>query len=336
MAKKGMNRLSRRQRIIALSLAAFLILAGAYYYIFIHDDLSGGGVPVDIETPGAQAVAGSSYYARSKVEIHERADPGAAVIRTLPRGEMITGVAVVGEDGAPGWIALDNGRGFARAGLLGPEMPVDLLQYFGGKNWKLPDAADILARPADDAPLLVRLPGQSRVEVNGVADNDYLEVRTGDAQIGYLPDAKSILRRMNAQPVAIRFDPDNCRYGRDIDALFDRMGNNIRADYEALERKEFADDAAREAAFAAIEGKSHFMRLERSFEGLLLTGIAQHYESQSLYFADPPEKVIATFRRLGLKIDGQGQVASTDLYASIGRTQSGITRYGASDLICGV
>ena len=76
--------------------------------------------------------------------------------------------------------------------------------------------------------------------------------------------------------------------------------------------------------------------MPRSFEGLSLTGIAQHYESQSLYFADPAAKVMDVFRAKGFKIGRDGQFPSTELYAGIATTRGEGAAYGKSELGCGV
>ncbi|HEV7233426.1 MAG TPA: hypothetical protein VGN36_04210, partial [Sphingorhabdus sp.] len=92
----------------------------------------------------------------------------------------------------------------------------------------------------------------------------------------------------------------------------------------------------REKALGSIEGKSTYAKLARSFEGLSLTAIGLHYESQSLYFADPPAKVIEIFREKGFRIDGNGNFPSTELYAGISGTRGESAAYGKSELGCGV
>ena len=67
-----------------------------------------------------------------------------------------------------------------------------------------------------------------------------------------------------------------------------------------------------------------------------MTGIAQHYESQSLYFADPPAKVIDVFRAKGFKIGQDGTFATPDIYAGITGTRDEVNAYGKSELGCGV
>jgi hypothetical protein len=78
------------------------------------------------------------------------------------------------------------------------------------------------------------------------------------------------------------------------------------------------------------------VRLRRSFDGLSLTALGQHYESQSLYFVDPPAKVIAVFRDNGFNIGPDGIFRATELYAAISGTRGEGAVYGKTELSCGV
>jgi hypothetical protein len=114
------------------------------------------------------------------------------------------------------------------------------------------------------------------------------------------------------------------------------MGDRIRANYKTLENKDYPNEEARAKALVAVEGRSTFEKLQRSYEGLTVTAIAQHYESQSVYFAEPAAKVIEVFRTKGYKVGRDGSIPSTDLYAGVGNATGEGARYGKSDLSCGV
>jgi hypothetical protein len=107
-----------------------------------------------------------------------------------------------------------------------------------------------------------------------------------------------------------------------------------------VENASYANDDARDAAidkyFGRNDGKSRLMRLKRSFNGLTVTGIAQHYESQSVYFDDPPEKVRSVFRAQGYKVGKDGKLSSSDIYASIDAAPRTFSGYGKTELGCGV
>ncbi len=124
-----------------------------------------------------------------------------------------------------------------------------------------------------------------------------------------------------------------------MEALFAQLGAQTEAKRLAIENAKYPSDEAREAAIekyeVAAEGRSNFMKLQRSFNGLTVTGIAQHYESQSIYFAEPAAQVIETFRSLGIKVGKNGMFPEGDVY-SAGIGASGNAAYGKSDLGCGV
>jgi len=161
-------------------------------------------------------------------------------------------------------------------------------------------------------------------------------VKLADGRFGYLADAPSILARLGGKPITIGFNPQTCGFSGEIGTEFTKISGQLRAQWQALEAKEFANESARQKAFAAVEGKSKYLRLRRSFEGLSLTGIAQHYESQSLYFDDAPAKVMEVFRAQGFDIGRDGLFTGTNLYAGIAATQGEGAAYGKSELGCGV
>jgi hypothetical protein len=109
---------------------------------------------------------------------------------------------------------------------------------------------------------------------------------------------------------------------------------------KAVEDAKYPDDDARDAAIAKYrqrtEGKSVVIPLERSFHTLTVTGLAQHYESQSVYFADPPEKVRKVFRSIGYRVGKDGKLPSGEIYAGIDPAPKGNASYGKTDLGCGV
>jgi hypothetical protein len=170
----------------------------------------------------------------------------------------------------------------------------------------------------------------------GLTANDFIEVKMPKGGVGYIADGAAILARLGGKPIAIMFNPQTCSFGNEISAEFAKIGARLKTQWQALEDREFTDEEARDKAYNAAEGKSTYVRMARSFEGLSLTAIAQHFESQSLYFADPPAKVIEIFRANGFRIDGNGNFASTELYAGISATRGEGASFGKTELGCGV
>jgi len=84
------------------------------------------------------------------------------------------------------------------------------------------------------------------------------------------------------------------------------------------------------------EGRSEFLKARRSFKGLSVTGVALHYESQSVYFSDSPAKVREVFRSLGVTVGKDGQIPSENIYAGIDSVHKNFRSYGQTGLTCGV
>ena len=170
----------------------------------------------------------------------------------------------------------------------------------------------------------------------GLTANDFIEVKLKKGGVGYIADGARIAALANGKPIALAFNPNSCSFGPEIDAMFGKIGEKLRANYKALENKEYPNEEARGKALASIEGKSSYEKLQRNYEGLTVTAIAQHYESQSVYFAEPASRVIEVLRSKGYKVGKDGSIPSTDLYAGIAATAGEGARYGKSDLTCGV
>jgi hypothetical protein len=202
--------------------------------------------------------------------------------------------------------------------------------------WTTDGPIDIWAQADTSSALVDRVSEGTKLTLSGLTANDFIEVKLRKGGIGYIANGAAVLARLGGKPINIDFNPQSCSFGGELGTEFAKIGARLRAQWQALEDKEFVDDGAREKALGAAEGKSSYVRLQRSFEGLSLTAIAQHYESQSLYFADPPAKVIEVFRAKGFRIGNDGTFPSTELYAGINATRGEGAAYGKTELGCGV
>lgn len=338
LPRAAKNNAEKRNWLVIGAVAALLLLVALlYFFLFVADDIgSGNSNDVDTAAEPAAAVATSQMFAMTEVNIRDKASTvGSNIIGKIPRGSALTGVLKVGEENTSDWFELADGKGFVAAvNLIETEPPV-LVKTLGDKIWTADGAIEIWAQP-DSGTLIDRVSEGAKLTLTGLTANDYIEIKLSKGGVGYIADGAAILARSNGRPIAISFNPATCNFGGELDGEFAKIGARLRAQWTALEDKEFVDDDAREKAYNASEGKSSFVRLPRSFGGLSLTAIAQHYESQSLYFSDPPEKVIEAFRAKGFRIGRDGTFASTELYAGISATRGEGAAYGKSELGCGV
>lgn len=332
---------------IAGGVAAFLLLAILYYFLFFADDMgnSQGGRPTATpDTPAAEeTVDAKLFYATSAANIRDKATTQESeILGKLKRGDEAKGKVIATEDSGD-WLELENGEGFVfMANLSDAAMPT-LAQNFGRKTISLAGPVDMYAAPSADAELLDRLSKGLTINISGITENDYAEVILRKGGVGYIANGAEVVKKGEAPKgpaIAIKLDVQRCASGSDIDALFKKLDGQYEAERKKIEEADYPNDNARDAAvdkwLSANEGKSRYLKAQRSFEGLQMTGIARHYESQSVYFADPPKKVREVFRKLGYKVAKDGTLDSRDISAGIYGTRNRGAQYGRSDLECGV
>lgn len=314
---------------------AVLVFAALYFFLFIADDMGGSeGTATSVAEP-SDGVAPVQLYTITEANIRDMpTTTGSDIIGKLPRGSAISGVLKVGDDGSE-WLQLSEGKGFVAKVNLVELQPPELVQMLNDRTWVADDRVDIYAAGTDNELLDSVVTGTKLILV-GLTAQGVLEVKLPDGRRGYVLEGKAILARLGGKPIAFSFNPATCNFGGELGAEFEKLSTRVRAQWEALENREYPSDEAREKAYAAVDGKSSYAKLQRSFDGLSLTAIGLHYESQSLYFADPPAKVIEAFRGKGFRIDRNGNFPSTELYAGITATRGEGTAYGKSELGCGV
>ena len=319
------------------ALAILLVFAGLYFWLFVLDDMQNGSVTPTAEQSTSATAAAQIFFTMTEANIRDKPSTSDSVILgKLPRGSQVTGLVQPGSPPSGGWIALSDGNGFIAMVNLSPSKPPELVTLLNDQSWIVDMPVDVWATTASDSALIDRARADTTLKLVGLTADNFIEVKLPDNRYGYLADGKSILARLGGKPIAIGFNPQTCAFSGEIGSEFTKIGARLRAQWQALEAKEYANEAAREKAYAKVEGKSSYARLRRSFDGLSLTALGQHYESQSLYFADPPAKVIAVFRDNGFNIGPDGIFKATELYAGISGTRGEGTAYGQTELSCGV
>ena len=329
---------AKRSRVMPVAALAILLgFVGLYFWLFVLDDMQKGSAsPIAEQSTGAPAAA-QIFFTMTEVNIRDKPTTSDSVILgKLPRGSQVTGVVQPGSPPGDGWIELSDGNGFVAMVNLSTSKPPELVTLLTDQSWVVDMPVDVWATTASDSALIDRARAGTMLKLVGLTADNFIEVKLPDGGYGYLADGKSILARLGGKPIAIGFNPQTCAFSGEIGTEFTKIGARLRAQWQALEAKEYADDAAREKAYAKVEGKSSYMRLRRSFDGLSLTALGQHDESQSLYFADPPTKVIAVFRDNGFNIGPDGIFKATELYAGISGTRGEGAAYGKTELSCGV
>ncbi|MBL0923548.1 MAG: hypothetical protein IBJ12_03650 [Sphingomonadaceae bacterium] len=328
----------RNWPVVLAVLSSLLFIGGLYYWLFLADDIN--GTQESSYGTGAQegdTAEAKQFFVMTEANVRDRATTiGSTILGKMPRGSAVTGVVKLGEDGTSEWLELADGKGFIATVNLGESEPPEIAKALNDRIWTADGPIDIWAQADSASTLVDRVSEGTKLTLSGLTANDFIEVKLRKGGVGYIANGADILSRLGGKPIDITFNPQTCAFGGEIGMEFAKIGARLRAQWQELENREFADEEAREKAYSSAEGRSSFVKLQRSYKGLTLTAIAQHYESQSLYFADPPDKVIDVLRDQGFRIDANGNFASTELYAGISATRGEGAAYGKSELGCGV
>jgi hypothetical protein len=318
---------------------AILALLLSYYLIFIRDDVSAPPAPASPEKVVTKQVEGTEYFSVADANIRDKATTvGTTILGKLLRGTSTTGTVITGEDGTTQWLELADGKGFIAMSNLSETEPPQITKPLGDRVWTADRAMDLYATADTGGAILDRISAGTPLTLFGLTANGFIEIKLKKGGVGYIADGARIAELSSAKgkPIAISFNAANCSFGGELGAEFDKLAAKSKAAYDAADKKDYPSDEARDEAVGRVAGKSYFQRVERSYNGLSVTGIALHSESQSVYFADAPDKVLSAFRGAGFKIGKDGQFAGTELYAGIGATGGEGRTFGKSDLSCGV
>ncbi len=332
---------ARNWPIIAAVVGSLLLIGGLYYWLFLADDINGSSASgYSAGTDDGEKAEAKQFYVMTEANIRDKPTTvGSSILGKMPRGSAVTGVVKLGENGISEWLELMDGKGFIGMVNLGEPEPPEIAKALNDKVWTADGPVEIWAQADTASTLVDRVSEGAKLTLSGLTANDFIEVKLRKGGVGYLAGGAAILARLGGKPIAINFNSNSCNFGSEVEALFAKLNAQTEAKRLAIENAKYPSDEAREAAIekyeVAAEGRSNFLKLQRSFNGLTVTGIAQHYESQSVYFAEPPAQVIDTFRSLGVKIGTNGMFPEGDVY-SAGIGASGNAAYGKSDLGCGV
>lgn len=329
-----------RKWLIGGILGAVALLGGLYYWLFLSDDVAQGGTPTVQAAPVVAEVA-KQFYTVTEANIRDNATAtGSNITGKLPRGTAVSGRLALGADGISNWLELADDKGFVGAVNLSETQPPVLTKLLADKIWAADKPLDIWAQPEASSSVIDHVAVGTKLTLAGLTANDYIEIKLQKGGVGYIAEGARILALSTAKPVTISFNPNSCNFGGEIETLFTTLQGQHEAKRDVIASAKYPNDDAKQAALdkydAAHEDDSSFMKLQRSFSGLTVSGIAQHYESQSIYFTDPPAKVIEAFKGLGFKLGKDGAFQTGDLYAGITPASGKSGVYGKTELSCGV
>jgi hypothetical protein len=130
-------------------------------------------------------------------------------------------------------------------------------------------------------------------------------------------------------PITLAISNRNCEWGSDLRPYFDQ---SIAA------RERLA--AASPDGIAPEDSTSFIAVPNRPWRGLTVTAVAIHWESSSVYFREPVERVREVLRANGIEVSDLGEMPIRNEEAvegqSLDPTNAEDRRWGASGITCGV
>lgn len=323
------------------ALAVSLALTAAYYFIFLQDDVTPPRKKYAETVAAASAVQAEpvTLYAMVKANIRDKpTTKGSNIIGSLPRGSAASGQMQIGATAQDKWLELADGAGFISAVNLSDKTPPQIAKSLNDKIWTTDGPVDIWTSPRGGE-IIDRVAKDTPLILVGLVAGDYIEIKLRAGGVGYISGGARIIELMDtpaAQPITMTFKPDSCDFGGGVGTLFAQLTRQKDARRAAVENRDYPNPDARQDALEAYDQKnderSAYAKLSREYKGLTITAIGNHYEAQSVYFGNPPAKVIAAFKQAGYAIKNDGAFQTKDLYAAIAPAKT----YGASELICGV
>jgi Double zinc ribbon len=279
-----------------------------------------------------------TLYVIANANLRDKATAkGSKVVGKATRGAKLMGVMQVGDDGTSNWLKIDGTGQFVSAVNLSENEPPKLARFID-KIWRANREILVRSSANANAAVLETVPDGGPIQLVGITDTGFAEVLLKTGGVGYFDASGIDLTADNGAPIALTVNENSCDFGPAMESIFATLNAKIGKDNEAaLSGKTFESDEAKDEATLDLEGKSHYQRITRSFNGLSITGIGVHYESKSIYFAQPQDQVVTAFRKAGYDFDADGAFKSStnDSMASLGRTEGTAKTYSKTELSCG-
>jgi hypothetical protein len=277
------------------------------------------------EKPSAAQPVREEYYALAKANVRDKPTlNGSRVVGSFERGEKVSGTTEA-EAGGRIWLKLDNGGGYVSlANLSKVEPPV--LTTVDGSDRIVRGSCSLLEKPAAGSSIKTSLKKGVEVKNFGKTANGFAEFGLPGGGVGYAaPNAECVTNQSMAKGAVanqlIKFDPNNCEFGPELDSYFEKAQKLRASDPEGYEMEELT------------------VPVDKLFHGLRVTAAISGYEWHGVAFADSVDKVRSVFRRLGYAMDEQGEFivdAETPVVSNLSATTAETAKRGKSQLLCGV
>ncbi len=326
---------TRNRTLIIGAMAAGVLFVAILFWINRYNWL---GLEPPVENAAAASDIETTMYTIASANLRDRAtSQGSSIVGKLPRGSKVSGVLELGEDGISNWFQIAESGHFVSAVNLSEVAPPSLARSLN-KAWYAGADMPILSRPQPGAAVLMTAAPGTKLQLVGLTAGGFAEVLLEKGGVGYFDASGIDIEAGSAQPIDVAFVPAGCGFGREVQMLFRKLGQDSQARFEKAEGASYPDEDTRAQALDEFPGKSDYLPLTRSWMGLRVGGIGTHAESVSIYFKEPMSRVIEVLGK-PYQIDSTGQFTTegdAPTSAGIAPTDDEERKYGMTELSCGV
>ncbi len=265
---------------------------------------------------------------------------GSQIVSKLTRGDRLAGTVVAGLDGTSRWLKLTEERGFVALSNLAETEP-PLLATIVGKMRYLGDDTSIYAAPDEKSPKLQSVSKGLGVQLVGVTSSGFGELALRKGGVGYLaPASVTLLSDKAPDPDAlVQISPDTCDFGGGMQAYFARAEAMAKRRFAEANAKSYDSEDAKSDALEALDAKSIYLPVGKTWRGLTISAIGLHQDSSALYFSDSKDKVKAALTAAGFGVDDNGRISkgagATGTLTSIYDSGADERAHGATGVACG-
>ena len=177
----------------AVAVLGLTAVGGVYFFgkpALDADDCTGANIAARPEcaTAAEPDIIGQkvAMFIVADANVRDRATAkGSRIIDKMFRGNSVSGVMQLGEDGTSRWVKLDKGAGYIGAVNLSKSPPPTLAKTFQDMKWDVEEETALLAAPIAGSTEVARLFINEQTTVAGVTANGYAEVKRTKGGVGY-------------------------------------------------------------------------------------------------------------------------------------------------------
>lgn len=137
-----------------------------------------------VDVPPAYAGYGT-FHIVADANRRMRATASSSNTGRIPRGTVLQGTMVTGEDGTSSWLQIADGSGFVSSVNISNSPPPRLATMLGERRFRPEFDLVLFASPSERAPVIDRVPAGTMLVITGITDNGFAEAKGRSGGVGY-------------------------------------------------------------------------------------------------------------------------------------------------------